>query len=312
MVDGSDITICTCQYMSYDLLAKNYDLVNDINPEVNWLVMHNKPEDDRRLKKKNVRTIDIDLTFDEVVDKNDLETQEAYRISKVGKFSYHHGMTLNESVKYVDTRFALILDPDFFFVPNLNTILQHVIDKDLSFFGAPYPLWCDKRFFDFPTVFFMLIDTEKVRLKDLDFRPRSDDVNLDKDTGWRVYEKFYDSPSHKHDTVLYSNAGGGGWPRQPNKKSKDDHPNNANCKKSKATIQNTYDIQIPLKEHIDIYFWKDRLFSMHARSKPHRVAANPTNIERIKRSLKFIPDTIRKIRDHDSKRRKDIKWVTKL
>ena len=53
----------------------------------------------------------------------------------------------------------------------------------------------------------MLIDTEKVDLKDLDFRPKCDDVKLDKDTSWRVYEKYYSDPKHKHDIVLYSNAG---------------------------------------------------------------------------------------------------------
>ena len=300
MVDASDITICTCQYMSYDFLEKNYDLVNEINSEVNWVVIHNKPEDDRRLKKKNVRTVDFYPTLDEAVVRNELESQVAYVPGKVGKTSYHHGMTLNESIKYVDTRFALILDPDFFFAPNLNTALHYAVEEDLSFFGASYPLWCDKRFYDFPTAFFMLIDTEKVDLKDLDFRPKYDDVKLDKDTSWRVYEKYYSDPKHRHDIALYSNAGGGGWPRQPNKRSKDDHPSNASCKKSKATIQNTYDIQIGFKEHIDIYFWKDRLFSMHARSKPHRVRDKPKRKARIKRSLKFIPDTIRKIRDYDS------------
>ena len=300
MVDASDITICTCQFMSYDLLEKNYDLVNELNSEVNWLVMHNYPEDKRSLKKKNVRTVDFDLTLDEVLASNELESQVAYDISKVGKTSYHHGMTLNESVKYVDTRFALILDPDFFFAPNLNTVLHYAVEEDLSFFGASYPLWYTKRFYDFPTVFFMLIDTEKVDLKDLDFRPKCDDVKLDKDTSWRVYEKYYSDPKHKHDIVLYSNAGGGGWPRQPHKRSKDDHPDNAHCKKSKETIQSKYGIKVGLKRHIDIYFWNGKLFSMHSRSKPHRAVKRPKKKEQMEWALDFIPNKIREIRSYDS------------
>ena len=95
------------------------------------------------------------------------------KITQEPRGSYHHGTALNKGKDIIKTRFALVLDPDFFIVkPDwISETLSYIVKNDLSFFGVPWHPrhWQKHRYF--PCVHCMFIDLSKVGLNNLDFRP---------------------------------------------------------------------------------------------------------------------------------------------
>lgn len=89
--------------------------------------------------------------------------------------SYQHATALNRFLRTgsVNTRYLLILDPDFYIVRRdwIGDCLKRMQSKGWAFFGAPWhPRWFNKYRY-FPCVHCMFIDTEKVDLTTLDFMP---------------------------------------------------------------------------------------------------------------------------------------------
>ena len=87
--------------------------------------------------------------------------------------SYHHGSAINRSIEPVATRWALVLDVDFFVVPSrwAEAVTASAGEEGLSFFGTTWhPRWFNK-FRYFPSVHFLLIDFDRVDAATLDFRP---------------------------------------------------------------------------------------------------------------------------------------------
>ncbi|MFV1978000.1 MAG: hypothetical protein ACC649_01475 [Myxococcota bacterium] len=87
--------------------------------------------------------------------------------------SYQHGRALNSIITRVETRYALVLDCDFFIVqPDwASNIVEHAATGRLAFFGAPWhPRWFNK-YRGFPCVHCLLIDLAVVDPGDLDFQP---------------------------------------------------------------------------------------------------------------------------------------------
>lgn len=87
--------------------------------------------------------------------------------------SYHHGNAINLSIQPVTTRWALILDVDFFIILNewAEAITTHAENNGVSFFGAPWhPRWFNK-YRGFPCVHCLLIDLSRVDPVELDFLP---------------------------------------------------------------------------------------------------------------------------------------------
>ncbi len=83
----------------------------------------------------------------------------------LGKYlgSYHHAAGLNRALERVATRYALVIDPDFYVVrPGwIAEVLAHVRAEDLAAFGAPWnPRWYQK-FRYFPCTHFMVLDLAK-------------------------------------------------------------------------------------------------------------------------------------------------------
>lgn len=90
--------------------------------------------------------------------------------------SSQHGLALNRCLaqRPVETRYLLILDPDFFvYYPHwISEVTAHMAAAELSYFGAPWhPRWYTK-YRGFPCVHFLFIDTQKVDVAKLDFTPR--------------------------------------------------------------------------------------------------------------------------------------------
>ena len=134
-----------------------------------------------------------------------------------GRGSYHHAAALNMALPRVQTRYALILDPDLYVVYRnwIADCLDHMRRRDLSFFGVPWHSRWYMKWRGFPCVHFMLIDLAKAPAAGLDFTPRlvedhrKDDTPLSawmkthapvlhtrlqlgtrRDTGWSLQRRF--------------------------------------------------------------------------------------------------------------------------
>jgi Glycosyl transferase family 2 len=95
------------------------------------------------------------------------------RVLHGDKGSYHHAAALNSALPFVQTRFLLILDPDFYVIqPNwIEAVIDHMKSRDLACFGSVWhPRWTYQYRY-FPSVHFMLFDLEKIPLETLDFTP---------------------------------------------------------------------------------------------------------------------------------------------
>jgi hypothetical protein len=96
------------------------------------------------------------------------ETEKAYRAYLAKCLgSYHHASGLNIALENVTTRYAIVVDPDFYVVrPNwVREIIEHMTRNDLAVFGAPWnPRWYQK-FRYFPCTHLMVIDLHKLPYK---------------------------------------------------------------------------------------------------------------------------------------------------
>lgn len=160
----SALTICSVSFYSAAYLKLNWELTRKLNRADNWswIVVDNSPTRDEESfynHNKFVVMNGIPNTY-----------------TGFGSASYHHGLGLNEALKYVNTRFAIFLDPDFYIVRKgwIEEVTDHMLSRKLAFFGAPYhPKWYLKYRY-FPCAHCLFIDMEKVARESIDFRPAFD------------------------------------------------------------------------------------------------------------------------------------------
>ena len=77
--------------------------------------------------------------------------------------SYHHASGLNLALQKVDSRYAVVIDPDLYVLrPNwLHDVIDHMTKNDLACFGVPWnPRWYWKYRY-FPCTHLMVLDLEK-------------------------------------------------------------------------------------------------------------------------------------------------------
>jgi hypothetical protein len=170
-----DFTILSSFYSreSKALLELNYELIRAKNPgkTLPWVVADNTPPGMHE-------TID-EKKFILVPGARALEPEhiDGYHHGKTP--SCEHGVVLNNFHNYVNTRFALIVDNDFFIVREhwIDDMLEHMDKEGLTFFGSPFhPRYYHKlRYFPCPQLFF--IDTKNMPMSSLNFKPRCDFKN---------------------------------------------------------------------------------------------------------------------------------------
>lgn len=160
----SSLTICTVSFNSASFIQLNYDFIRRLNPgaEFEFLVVDNTPE-----KKREARIVPESVPYSVYPGVEADVTNETFPKGD------HHGRALNKVIREVKTRYALILDPDFFIVrPNwIEDVLTHMKQKSLAFFGAPYSPRYPQKYRYFPTVMCVFIDLEQVNKDALNFRP---------------------------------------------------------------------------------------------------------------------------------------------
>lgn len=162
----SQITICTVSYYNEEHLKLNTKLTKSLNvsEKHKWIIVENTPKSRSSFYAKEQENI----TIIEGSQKNSYHTPNE-----------HHAAGLMKALDFVDTRFVLISDPDFFILrPNwINSITTYMDNNDLSFFGVPWhPKWYIKYRY-FPCVHCLIIDLEKVHKDELNFMPDFSEVN---------------------------------------------------------------------------------------------------------------------------------------
>ncbi len=87
--------------------------------------------------------------------------------------SYHHSLGLTLALPHVQTRYLLVLDPDFYICRRdwIDWVLGDMERKGLSFFGATWSPATPSKYQNFPCVHCMFVDLTQVPLSTLDFTP---------------------------------------------------------------------------------------------------------------------------------------------
>lgn len=162
---GSHLTICSVSFRSAHFLGLNRRLTAALNPHPlpAWIVVDNTPTAERTVAESDAS----DFTVLPGV-------PPPHGLPEKVTGSYHHAAALQAALPHVQTRYALILDPDFFVVrPGwVRLALDHMERRGLAFFGVPWhPRWFVK-YRSFPCVHCMFIDLSQVKKAALDFSPQ--------------------------------------------------------------------------------------------------------------------------------------------
>jgi hypothetical protein len=146
-----ELTICTVSFHHAPHLRLNYDLVRRLNPnaKIRWVIGENSPLDsDRR------------LAPDEFADTTVLATES---LGEEGMISaQYHIAAMKACLAEADTRFVLLLDPDFYVLrPNwVADVISYMQQNKLAMFGAPWHPRHPRHYPNFPCVHFTMVDNE--------------------------------------------------------------------------------------------------------------------------------------------------------
>lgn len=152
-----EVTFCSVLYHHHEQIRLNkfyFERLNESYADMPWLITDNTPAD---------QSVALELP-----------NMTLFPGIEGGlKPNLQHTLGLNQCLPSVDTRFLIVLDPDFYVVvPNwLPQLLQHMDENSLPFWGVPWhPSYANKYRY-FPCVHFIVIDTDRVPIEQLDFRP---------------------------------------------------------------------------------------------------------------------------------------------
>lgn len=161
-MDGPALTIGCVSYKSAPYVALNQRLTRFLNPDapVHWIVVTNDTRKPARV---------APLLADGTV----LLGRAAVDRSQDFPKGRHHAAGLQQIIDRVETRFLLVLDPDFFIVRRnwIADCLAHMEARGLSFFGAAHHPRRASKFRYFPSVMCTFVDLSRVNRRDLDFSP---------------------------------------------------------------------------------------------------------------------------------------------
>ena len=84
-----------------------------------------------------------------------------------------HGTGMNIIFDNIDTKYAILIDPDFVILQkDWDKIILDLLDNELDIVGVPYnPLHEDRRIQNFPNAIFFAFNVEKLKKLKLDWRP---------------------------------------------------------------------------------------------------------------------------------------------
>ena len=86
--------------------------------------------------------------------------------------SISHAYALDKGLKYVDTEYCLIIDPDtYIFKSDWDTFCLRNLQTKNTVIGAPYPIWKIGKVHDFPSVIFIFFRTNEIKGLKKNFYP---------------------------------------------------------------------------------------------------------------------------------------------
>lgn len=174
-----DLAIVSCSYYAWEYLNINYYLTFPYNDDlsIDWYVCQNS----------TICFRDHLLPVFHQIEGVDRQKDA----DKIGAGSYHHGLGLNKVIAAVpkDYRYLLVLDPDFYVLPKLSSVLYKMQKDKLAYFGASYMALSKPMFRDFPAAFCQFIDCEKVDIYGLDYSPSPEETEYYGDVGIKVMKE---------------------------------------------------------------------------------------------------------------------------
>ncbi len=214
--------------------------------------------------------------------------------------SYQHADALNTLVRKTETRYLLVLDPDFYILrPNwVDTIPEYMARHELSFFGTPWHPRYSRNYRYFPAVHCMFIDLEKVGTHELDFLPELGRIEmagsptkgfLDRigylanrrrvpwDTGVRIFERFANqtsqpaectTPVFRLDPFHYPDFDAGNWKHRLIEAVLPERycyiPKRRNTYTHSGFSERSW-VSSPLPDRWEESLWQDHPFGLHVR-----------------------------------------------
>lgn len=206
------LSICTVSYESATWLALNRELVTLLNPNATfrWWVAENTPEGGPERLEPHTAGFDV-------------APGAPFEPRPYGAGSYHHAAGLARLLPHVESRFLLVLDPDFFIVRRewISEVLQYMVSAEVAVLGAPWHPSRVSKIRYLPCAHCTFLDLERVDLASLDFSPdyesgpeaRPDEerrsrwsgvdplrlakrrrIGTSRDTGWRLQERWAHAP----------------------------------------------------------------------------------------------------------------------
>jgi hypothetical protein len=210
-----NISLCTVSFESAEWLTLNRKLVDQLNPgsSYTWLIAENSPPN------SPLRLAMSDRRFR--VREGAPPENRPYAAE-----SYHHAAGLKLLLDNVQTRFLLVLDPDFFIIrPHwIRDVVQYMDAQGLAILGAPWHPSRPNKVRYFPCAHCTFIDLQRIPLSTLDFAPgfeglpdwmsekkrnrvplskvgarltfaRRRRIGTSRDTGWKMFDLYAAQPS---------------------------------------------------------------------------------------------------------------------
>lgn len=147
------LTVCTVSYHHAAHLRLNFDEAAKRNPgaDIRWIVAENTPAgSELRLSGDVPPNVEVIAT--------------EHIVPRHGRQAMHyHIAALQEAIARVDTRFMLILDPDFYPIrPHWYAdVVSHMLSEGLALFGAPWNPRHHRKYRYFPCVHFTMVDRDR-------------------------------------------------------------------------------------------------------------------------------------------------------
>ncbi len=183
-----NITICSVSFGCKAYLDINWNLTNKLNPssKFQWIVADNAigslqacmPTNDERFK------------VIEGIPKNEKKANE------------HHAEAIMLLLKKIDTRYLLILDPDYFIIRNwISEVVSYMHEKKLSILGSQWHPSAYKKIRYFPSIHCLFLDLKKIDIDTFDVRPADDLQEFSNRTISATLQKLFKSKRFDYEVM---------------------------------------------------------------------------------------------------------------
>lgn len=176
----TQLSICTVSYNSAPFIRLNQRFVEQLNPSspAKWIVAENSPPESPQR-----------------VDSREFQGKLICGASGPHIPIHHHTIALKKCTDLCETRFLLVIDPDFFVVLDnwIDIVIKHMLNNSIAIFAVPWHPKSGSKYRYFPAVHFAMFDTDRFQKDEIDFRPDYPDGENDPEwpNGWVKDRKYF-------------------------------------------------------------------------------------------------------------------------